>query len=461
MALNSFVTNDGAEIGRAQAFQAEAAGIEPSKDMNPILLKPTGDAKSQVIVHGKVHSQMTAREYHAFKPRAMEFVLESLTSLAKDYELIVIEGAGSPAEINLREGDIVNMGLAEKIDSPVILVGDIDRGGVFASIVGTFELLSASERARVKGIIINKFRGDKSLLTPGLEFLEERLNIPVLGVVPHLGHTGLPDEDGVALDDTVDDSTGKDGALINIAVLRLPRISNFTDFDPLKEVDDVVVRYIHGPGDLKAVMEADLVILPGTKNIISDLNWLRSIGFPEIIADYLAGGGMLFGICGGFQMLGTEISDPHGVEGGVVHADGLSLLDMETVLKKEKSTFSVEATALGIDKGLIQGYEIHMGETTSKEEPFSTITSRNSSVVSVADGGRSESGSVFGTYIHGIFDNDSWRDAFLNTFRERKGTARVDGTSFKASKEAAIDAFARLVSENIDMEKLLGIIGLK
>ncbi len=467
MALNSFVTTLGAEIGRAQAFQAEAANIEPTVDMNPILLKPTGDAASQVIVHGKVHSQMSAREYHAFKPRAMEFVLESLARLARDHDLLVIEGAGSPAEINLRDNDIVNMGLAERIDSPVILVGDIDRGGVFASIVGTFELLSASERARVKGIIINKFRGDKTLLDPGLTFLEERLEVPVLGVVPHLGHTGLPDEDGVALDEADNYGIGKGseegegGALINIIVLRLPRISNFTDFDPLKEVADVVVRYIHGPGDLKAIMEADLVILPGTKNIISDLEWLRSIGFQDLIADYLAQGGMLFGICGGFQMLGMEISDPHGVEGTLARADGLSLLDMETVLRKEKSTFSVEAVPLGLDKSRIQGYEIHMGETVSREMPFATITSRNSSAVSIADGGRSESGSVFGTYIHGIFDNDMWRDAFLNTLRERKGTARVEGASFKASKEAAIDAFAQTVSENIDMEKLFKIIGLK
>ena len=342
MALNSFVTSNGAEIGRAQAFQAEAAGIDATVDLNPILLKPTGDAISQVIVHGKVFSQMSATEYHAFKREAFSFVLESIERLAADYELLVIEGAGSPAEINLREGDIVNMGLAEEVDSPVILVGDIDRGGVFASIVGTMELLSDSERARVKGLIINKFRGDKALLDPGLKFLEERLSIPVLGVVPHLDTTGLPDEDGVSLDDYKIESKST-GALINVAVMRLPRISNFTDFDPLKEVEDVVVRYIHGPDDLLAVMDADLLVLPGSKNIISDLDWLRGIGFPDLIADYLSGGGMLFGICGGFQMLGCEIADPHGVEGDVGLADGLSLLDMETVLKREKNTFSIEA----------------------------------------------------------------------------------------------------------------------
>ncbi len=404
---------------------------------------------------------MSAKDYHGFKKEALSFVLESFERLASDYELLIIEGAGSPAEINLREGDIVNMGLAEEVDSPVILVGDIDRGGVFASIVGTFELLSAPERARIKGIIINKFRGDKSLLEPGLKFLEERLGVPVLGVLPYLDTTGLPDEDGVSLDDTKGGKAeGKMQSVINVAVLRLPRISNFTDFDPLKEVDDVVVRYIHGPDDLKAIMDADLLVLPGTKNIISDLSWLREIGFAGIVADYLEAGGLLFGICGGFQMLGNLISDPHGVEGETAKADGLALLDMETVLKNEKSTFSVEAMALGSGGGVIEGYERHMGETSSNEAPFATITSRNSLAVNIEDGAVSESGAVFGTYIHGIFDNDLWRGELLNRLRAKKGIARVEGASFKESKEAAIDAFATTVEESLDMDSLLKIIGL-
>ena len=384
---------------------------------------------------------------------------QSFERLATDvFDLIVIEGAGSPAEINLREGDIVNMGLAEAVDSPVILVGDIDRGGVFASIVGTFELLTVEERARVQGIIINKFRGDISLLDPGLKFLEDRLGVPVLGVVPHLDTTGLPDEDGVSLDGVNKEKTG-DSRFVNIAVLRLPRISNFTDFDPLKEIIDVVVRYIHGPGDLSAIMDVDLLIIPGTKNIISDLKWLREIGFADLIGEYLSKGGVLFGICGGFQMLGHEISDPDGVEGEVSSAKGFSLLDMETVLRCEKSTFTVEATASASEGALIVGYEIHMGETTSNEAPFATITRRNSDSVSLSDGAVSADGSVFGTYIHGIFDNDSWRDELLNRLREDKGIARVEGTTFNDLKEAAIDSFARTVEKSLDMEKLLTIIG--
>jgi adenosylcobyric acid synthase len=426
MALNSFVTMDGGEIGRAQALQAEASGLEPTVDMNPILLKPTGDATSQVIVHGKVHSQMTAVEYHKFKRDAFKFVLESIDRLAKDYEVLVIEGAGSPAEINLREGDIVNMGLAERIDAPVILVADIDRGGVFASIVGTMELLSETERARVKGIIINKFRGDKTLLDNGLKFLEERLGKPVLGVVPHMGDTGLPDEDGVSLEKTPLEKMAKESTespRINIAVIRLPRISNFTDFDPLKEESDVVVRYIHGPDDIPAMMEADLVILPGTKNIISDLSWLREVGIPGAIKVYLSKGGRLFGVCGGFQMLGNAISDPDGVEGATGSAEGLSLLDMETVLKKDKDTFRVEATHLGTGGISIEGYEIHMGRTTTREQAFATITARNDSAVMIDDGAVSSDKKISGTYIHGIFDNDLWRTTFLNLLREDRGLA--------------------------------------
>ncbi len=468
MALNSFVTMDGAEIGRAQALQAEAAGLEPSLDMNPILLKPTGDAVSQVIIHGKVFASLSATEYHSFKSEAFAFVLESIERLSEDYEVLVIEGAGSPAEINLREGDIVNMGLAERIDAPVILVGDIDRGGVFAAIVGTLELLTDDERARVKGIIINKFRGDKSLLDGGLKFLEARLGIPVLGVVPHMETSGLPDEDGVSLDrvfsDTLLREKLKTTSRLNIAVMRLPRISNFTDFDPLKEEDDVVVRYIHGPDDLNAMMEADLVILPGTKNIISDLAWLREIGFPDSLATYLAGGGRLFGICGGFQMLGRTIGDPDAVEGDIENAEGFSLLDMETVLKKKKDTFRVAATLMDSEKTAIEGYEIHMGETVSRENPFALITRRNNSKVAldIADGAVSTDKKVSGTYIHGIFDNDIWRTGFLNSLREVRGLA-VKGTgelSFKSSREAAIEALAKTVEDNVDMDALFKIVGL-
>lgn len=454
MALNSFVTSGGCEIGRAQAFQAEAAGVEPTADMNPVLLKPTGNSVSQVIVHGKVHSTMSASGYHAFKKEAAVFVMESYERLSALYDVIVIEGAGSPAEVNLREGDIANMGMAGMVKSPVLLVGDIDRGGVLASIVGTMELLAPWERELVKGFIINKFRGDIALLAPGLDFLSGRTARPVLGVVPYIEGARLPDEDGVALQGS---TRGGGGGDVRVAVVKLPRISNFTDFDPLKLSPGVTLDFVE---DAASIEGADMVILPGTKNTLSDLLWLNERGFARAIADFAGRGGMVAGICGGFQMMGAMVSDPDGVESGLKQAAGLGLLNMETVLATDKSTFQVKAEARCFGGYGIEGYEIHMGRTAGPITPFAKITERNGKKADVADG--ATEGNLWGTYIHGIFDNDSFRDALLGTLRSAKGlsSAGPSGPGFALKREEAIKELASVVAGSLDMEAILRIAGL-
>lgn len=456
MALNSSVTADGGEIGRAQAFQAEAAGLSPTVDMNPILLKPTGDARSQVIIHGRVFGSMSAREYHLFKKEALGFALESYGRLAKEHAVIVIEGAGSPAEVNLRENDLANMGMAEAVDSPVLLVGDIDRGGVFASLVGTLELLEPSERERVKGFIINKFRGDKALLLPGLDFLEARTGKKVLGVVPYFKDITLPDEDGVAVEGFRRSEVDVKG--VNISVIRLPRISNFTDFDPFRRYPDVALRFVDSPEGLAG---SDVVIIPGTKNTLEDLGWLRERGFGQGIKRHLDGGGAVIGICGGFQMLGTVIKDPHGVESDLKMVDGLKLLNAETALMKDKSTYTVNARieAFG-GRFEVKGYEIHMGETAVGGGVFSVITERNGKGANVPDGGVSTDGKVWGTYIHGIFDNDGFREAFLNGLRKEKGFDAACAVSFSEHKERGLSTIAGIFEDNVLMDEVLRIIGV-
>lgn len=460
MALNAFVTADGGEIGRAQAFQAEAAGCEPTVDMNPVLLKPTADSHTQVIVQGKVYGQMSAKEYNVFKKEARSFVLESYTRLASSYDVIVIEGAGSPAEINLREHDIANMGMAEMAESPVVLVGDIERGGVFASFVGTMELLPAPERERVKGFIINKFRGDLALLEPGLVYLTERTGVPVLGVVPFTDDMDLPDEDGVALDG-IRAEMCHDGSELRIAVLRLPRISNFTDFDPLRLEPGVSLYFTKEPGGLEG---ADMAVIPGSKNTLSDLEWLKKRGFPGALRGLIKRGGTVAGICGGFQMMGDCIKDPLGVESSMKQAEGLGLIDASTVLKGDKRTFQVTAELKGMYAGegiSLKGYEIHMGETGAQRRPFATVTERNSEPVSVRDGYVSEDGKLWGTYIHGVFDNDRFRQRLLNGLREKNGLPpRTGSRGFSSLKEDAISRLAGVVREGIDIERLYNIIGI-
>jgi len=470
MALNSHVTSGGGEIGRAQALQAEAARVEPSVDMNPVLLKPTADSACQVIIHGRVHSTMSAAEYHGFKREASRFVRESYARLEKRHDVIVIEGAGSPAEINLRENDLANMGIAAMFSSPVIIVGDIDRGGVFAQIVGTMELISEAERMRVKGFIINKFRGDHALLEPGLDLLEERTQRPVLGVVPYMREINLPEEDSVSLDavDLAEKTTDADA--LRAAVVRLPRISNFTDFDPFKLDPRVELRFIDAPEGLK---DAEIAVIPGSKNTVDDLLWLMDRGFDKALRALLARGGTLAGICGGLQMLGSRVLDPRGVESSARSAPGLGLLDFETVLTGVKKTFQVKARAAcpaNEDEKTyeLEGYEMHMGEMRPVERigPFARIVTRNGAGVELDDGAVSADGRVWGTHIHGVFDNDRFREALLRSLRARTDApasahaAPGAGLSYRDARERAIERLARTVKESISFDEILGIIGL-
>ena len=460
MALNSFVTKDGGEIGGAQAFQAEAAGIAPSVDMNPILLKPTSDMGAQVIIHGKVYGNMKAAEYHKFKKEAAQYVMESYRRLAQKHDAIVIEGAGSPAEINLRENDIANMGMAEMIDAPVILIGDIDRGGVFASLVGTMELLRPSERKRVKGFIINKFRGDFELLKTGIDFLENKTGLPVLGVVPYLKDIMLPDEDGVALERS-QESGIRSQKKIQIAIIKLPRISNFTDFDAFRFEPDVAIRYITNPAQLD---NADVITIPGSKNTIEDIEWLWKSGIADAIIHYAKDGGRVVGICGGFQMLGKSVKDPHGVESHCKEAKGLGLLDAETILEREKKTYQVKAIIntlqFTVHSSHIKGYEIHMGETVGNCPPFAVIINRNGSSVKIKDGAISDNCKILGTYIHGVFDNDEFRTGFLSKIRLEKGAPLQEIASYQDKRDEGIKRLAEAVSRNVDVHRLYEIAGL-
>ena len=457
MALNSFVTLDGGEIGRAQAFQAEAAGIEPSIDMNPILLKPTSDMGAQVIIHGRVYGNMSAREYHRFKKEAKKYVMESYSRLSEKNDVIVIEGAGSPAEINLRENDIANMGLAEMVDAPVILIGDIDRGGVFASLIGTMELLTSPERKRVQGFIINKFRGDIELLKPGLDFLENKTGLPVFGVVPYLKDIILPDEDGMVLEQG-QGARGKGQEKLNIAIIKLPRISNFTDFDPFRFEPDVSLYYVTDPVEMDG---ADAIIIPGSKNTVEDLLWLRESGIADKIVNYAKNGGRVIGICGGFQMLGRVVKDLYSVESHLKEIVGLDLLDVETVLEKEKRTYQVEAmidARCKMQDARVKGYEIHMGETASHEQPFSIIINRNKGIVKMNDGAVSGNGKIWGTYIHGIFDNDEFRTGLLNEIRAKRSLHMQGIISFQDKKDEGIKKLAEVVNKNIDIQRFFHTI---
>ncbi|AKZ63589.1 cobyric acid synthase [Herbaspirillum hiltneri N3] len=411
MALNSAVTSDGGEIGRAQALQAQAAGIAPHTDMNPVLLKPSSDTGAQVIVHGKVRADMNARDYHRYKTSAMEAVLESYARLRAQYEVVLVEGAGSPAEINLRARDIANMGFAEAVDCPVVLVADIDRGGVFAHLTGTLACLSESEQARVAGFVINRFRGDISLLQPGLDWLEQRTGKPVLAVLPYLHGLHLDAEDAVA------SGQSAKGAF-RVIVPVLPRISNHTDFDALRAHPDVDLQFI-GPG--RPIPSADLIILPGSKNTRNDLAWLRQQGWPDAIGKHLRYGGKVIGICGGFQMLGASVDDPHGVEGAPGSMKGLGLLDMATELTQQKHLLQVSGRCeFSTGDATVSGYEIHMGVSTGAalQRPAFRIEGR-------PEGARSEDNQILGSYLHGMFDTPQAFAALLE-WAGLDGAAPVD-----------------------------------
>lgn len=467
MALNSYVTRDGDEMGRAQVAQAEAAGMEPMVDMNPVLLKPTGNAASQVIIMGKPVGNMSAREYHrGYSLKAFDAVKEALGRLDKEYDTIVIEGAGSPAEINLKANDIVNMRVAKYLQAPVLLIADIDRGGALASLVGTLELLDEEERALVKGLVINKFRGDVTLLTPAIDFLEEKTGKPVLGVVPHIDQMGIDDEDSVSLEEKQAAPTEGD---IRIAVIQIPKISNFTDFDALAHEKDVALYYVKSVEDLG---EPDVIILPGSKNTTEDMLYLRKSGLGEKILAHAKAGKAVIGICGGYQMLGEVIRDPQHTESQNDEVAGLGLLGMETVFASEKLTSQVVAQCQdlhfmgqSISADNLQGYEIHMGHTAFTREadkhPF-TVCQRRGKVCASREGTANTAGNVFGTYIHGVFDNDVFRRSVLNAIRHSKGLEALANTrNVMAEKQQAYEHLADVVENALDMEKLYQIMGEK
>ena len=461
MALNSFITRDGAEIGRAQAYQAEAAGVAPSASMNPVLLKANSDTGAQVIVKGKVVGNMGVREYHAYKEEAFRAVEECYRELSGQYDLIIIEGAGSPAEINLKQNDIVNMRTAKMAGAKVLLAADIDRGGVFASIVGTMELLDEDERGLVAGYIINKFRGDQTLLDDGLDFLKHRTGKPVLGVIPYFHDIYVQEEDGVCLTDAVrGHEIGMDDGAIDVAVVRLGHISNFTDFDPLAREDGVRVRYVRSASEMG---RPDMLIIPGTKNTVSDLLALRASGLERAITGYFADGGMVAGICGGYQMMGARVLDPHGVETDLGEAEGMGLIDAETILAKDKITRQVTAKSALYDvSGTLSGYEIHMGRTTLGEgvRPMFHIFEEGGGIAH-PDGASSPDGRAWGTYVHGVFENDGFRRGLLDRLRAIKGmTAQPASLDYLSLKEEGFDRLADHVERSLDMQAINSILGL-
>ncbi|WP_306479499.1 cobyric acid synthase [Mediterraneibacter sp.] len=455
MALNSYITRDGLEMGRAQVMQAEAAGIEPSADMNPILLKPTSDIGSQVIVRGKPLGMMSASEYYKRKKEFIPSIKESYKKLEEEYDVIVIEGAGSPAEINLKKDDIVNMGFAEMADAPVLLVGDIDRGGVFAQLAGTILLLEEEERKRIKGVVVNKFRGDRSILQPGLRLLEEKIEKPVLGVVPYF-HLDLDEEDSLTERFQRKGTPG----LVKIAVIRLPRISNFTDIAPFEALEEAEVTYVASAAQFG---EPDVVIVPGSKNTISDLLWMRQNGLEGKVLRHAAKGGIVFGICGGYQMLGESISDPTGAEQkGTVR--GMGLLPVKTVFAQEKRRVRVTGKFARVDGALAElsgvcyeGYEIHMGKTVLNEG--------TQPLVYLQEGGKmrpdgAQHKQVYGCYMHGLFDMSETVRAFLTAILKQKGIdpSEVKVQDRKAYKEEQYEQLAAIVRENLQMETVYRII---
>ena len=466
MALNSYITKDGKEMGRAQVVQAEAANIEPEAFMNPILLKPTTDRKSQVIVNGKVYKNMDAREYFAYKHNLKKDIMTAYNHIRENFDICVLEGAGSPAEINLKEDDIVNTGMAEMADSPVLLVADIDRGGVFAAIYGTVMLLEENERKRIKGVIINKFRGDKSLLTSGIEMIEKLTDIPVLGVVPFVP-LGIEEEDSLGIDKYNEKKEGK----IRISVIKLKHISNFTDIDALRHYNDVSLKYVTKSSELG---NEDIIIIPGSKNTIEDMKDLIEKNIGREIVRIARKGTPVFGICGGFQMMGQKIMDPEKIESDLKEISGLGLLDIETVMKSDKTTTQYKNTVKNVSgilagtEGMeIKGYEIHQGYSYPVNEK--NEENNNSENILKNDTGclfgdenlkGTVKDNVAGTYIHGIFDNSEFTSHFLNEVRKLKGLDRIDENfSYSDYKNREYDKLAEVLRENLDIQKIYEIMG--
>lgn len=449
MALNSFVDIDGLEMGRAQVVQAMASGIEPEAYMNPILLKPTTARKIQVIVNGKSIGNMSGLEYGKFKTSLKPEIMKSYDYIRENFDISVIEGAGSPVEINIKEEDIANMGMAKMADAPVILVADIDRGGVFASVYGTIMLMTPEERARVKGVIINKFRGDVNILKPGLSKLEELTGVPVVGVMPY-SDIDIEDED--SLTDRFKNSKENKG--IKISVIKLKHISNFTDIDALSIQDDVTINYVTSADELG---NEDMIVIPGSKNTIDDLKDIKDRGIATEIIKASRNGTVIVGICGGFQILGERVKDPYGIESDIKEIPGLGILDTETVMEKEKNTIQYTGKLVntkgileGLDGTEIKGYEIHQGVTVGNE---SSVTEDDHIVAVVKD-------NIFGTYLHGIFDNEKVTRTILNRIREKKGMEQLgEGITFDEYREREFDKLEKVVRENIDIKKIYEILG--
>jgi adenosylcobyric acid synthase len=458
MSNNSAVCLGGGEIGRAQAVQAEACGLEPAVDMNPVLLKPETNNRCQVVIRGRARFRIGADDHERYRREAWPEIVASYRALAEDFDLVLIEGAGGAAEINLRHSDIVNWPIAELADAPVLLVADIDRGGVFASLVGTVELLSPSERKRVRGLLINKFRGDLSLLDSGLRFLEQRTGIPVLGVLPYVGELRIPDEDSTRLDFL---SLASEVRPVTIGVLRLPRISNYTDFAPFEHEPDVALHYLADPADAPPL---DVLILPGSKSTASDLAWLRRAGWETHVGRHIRDGGWVVGICGGFQMLGRRILDPENVESEVPESDGLGFLEIETVFEPDKVTARVGGFELS--SGLpVSGYEIHAGRVIrgGGSQPLLKLTMRNQAAIDELEGAKSADGRVIGSLVHGLFDSAPFRRRFIDDVRKPKGLAPLRRGSAGDEGEARAQAYERLadiIEAHADFPRIASWLGM-
>jgi len=460
MALNSFVTADGLEVGRAQAMQAEAAGVDVTVEMNPVLLKPEADSVSQIVVLGRPWQRLAAREYWGRRGELWSVVTGALDSLRARFDLVVIEGAGSPVELNLRRTDLVNMAVARYADAPVLLVGDIDRGGVFAQLLGTLDLLEPEDRARVRGLLVNKFRGDIGLFADGVRILEQRGGVPVLGVVPFVRDLRIADEDSVALDDRRE---APGPTALEVAVVRLPRISNFDDLDPLRAEPDVAVRFVERPEELGA---PDLIVLPGTKTTVADLAWMRERGLDARVAALARAGTPLLGLCGGYQMLGARIRDPLGVEAAAGSVAGLGLLPVETTFEPEKRTVRA-AGRVSADRGLfagcaglpVEGYEIHMGRSAPLDSAAPLLRLAPGAPDERPDGAASADGWVAGTYLHGLLHNDALRQRLLQNIAARSGRAPRP-VSARFDRRADYERLADAVQASLDMAALERIAGL-
>jgi adenosylcobyric acid synthase len=443
MSNNAAVCPDGSEIGRAQALQAAAAGLAPDVDMNPVLIKPEADARSQIILMGRPWQTLQAKTYYEKKAILWEHVTAALDRLRAAYDLVIIEGAGSAAEINLRAGDIVNMAVARYSQAPVLLIGDIDRGGIFAQLLGTLWLLEPEERALVRGLVVNKFRGDLSLFADGVQILEEKGAVPVLGVVPYLRNLNLPDEDAVSVETSLSTPQPNSVYQTDIAVLALPRIANFDDFDPLKAEPGVNLRYV---ASVKELGSPNAILIPGTKSTNADLDWLRQTGLAEAVTQFAQAGGPVVGICGGYQMLGERIDDPQHIESSLDSLPGLGLLPVTTQFLQEKATYQAHARIQSqqgwmarLNGTLVSGYEIHMGATTGQTS-WLEITQRNGQPAKVPDGSLSSDGKIWGCYLHGIFTNDVFRQVWLESLGWQKSAPTSQAESFQQSLEALAEA---------------------